>query len=76
MDRQQQLRMEIIGIVAGITFAAIGLFDTSDLIAPASMKTPLLGFASLLFLAAYLTAVIVRVGDQYSIWPWIRIDKA
>jgi transcriptional regulator with XRE-family HTH domain len=74
MNRQQHKKVELVAVIAGAVFVATGVFGTSGIFVPASTKVPLLVCGSLLFLAAYLMAVIVRVGDQYGVWPWVVSD--
>lgn len=74
MDSHQHLFVEKFAVVAGIVFIAIGVFGTNGFLAPASAKVPMLLFASLMFLAAYLMSVIVRVGNRFSVWPWVDHD--
>ena len=58
-------------VFAGMVFAIIGLFYTDGAFAPASARVLMLLFASLLFLSAYVTSLLIRIGDRYSVWPWI-----
>ncbi len=74
MDRQQHRMIEVIAVITGAVFVATGIFGTSGTFVAASAKVPLLVCGSLLFLAAYLMAVIVRVGDQYGVWPCVVSD--
>jgi transcriptional regulator with XRE-family HTH domain len=71
MDKPQQKRMEVISLVAGTVFAASGMLGAAGILVRPSATVPLLVFGSLMFLAAYLTAVIIRVGDQHGVWPWV-----
>ena len=71
MSKLQHEKVEVAAAVAGTIFVVIGLFGTSGNIAPVSAKVPVLVCASVMYLAAYLMSVIARVGDQYSVWPWI-----
>ena len=71
MDRRQHILIEKIAVVAGLAFMVVGLFFTNGTLVSESARTPMLLFASLMFLAAYLMSLIVRVGNRYSVWPWV-----
>jgi transcriptional regulator with XRE-family HTH domain len=74
MDSAQQRRMEKIGVASGIAFVLLATFGTKAEFVSADSKTPLLLFASLMFLSAYLTSLIIRIGDQHAVWPWVDSD--
>ena len=65
MDRRQHKIVELISVVAGLTFILAGYMSS------ASVATPLLLSGSLLILGAYLMSVSTRIGDEYSVWSWI-----
>ena len=71
MDSQQHLLVEKFAVIAGMTFIIVGLFDTNGTFSPESANVPMLLFASFMFLSAYLMSLIVRVGNRYSVWPWV-----
>jgi len=71
MHQRQFVLLEGIAVFAGVAFVCIGLFATNGTLAPESAKVPMLLCASLLFLCAYLMSVAVRIGNQYSVWPWV-----
>ena len=71
MGARQHLLVERVAVAAGAAFVIIGLFGTNGIFAPASAKVPMLLFASLMFLAAYLVSLFVRVGDRFDVWPWV-----
>jgi hypothetical protein len=71
MDKRQHKKMEVIALIAGAVFVATGMLGAAGIFVPESKTVPLLAFGSLLFLAAYLTAVMLRVGDHYGVWPWV-----
>ena len=73
MDSKQQRRMEKISVAGGIAFIALSLIGTRIELVPMDSKVPLLLFASFMFLSAYLTSLIIRIGDQYSVWPWVDV---
>lgn len=75
MDKRQHKIFEVFAVVAGGVFILAGLFSDSIRFVPADARIPLLACASLLFLAAYLMSVIVRIGDQYTVWPWIDSNE-
>ncbi len=76
MGRHQHILVEKFAVVAGLAFVIIGLFFTNGTIAPESAKVPLLLFASLMFLSAYLMSLIVRIGNRYSVWPWVGTKRS
>ena len=71
MDSHQHLLVEKFAVVAGMAFVIVALFYTNGTFAPASAKVPMLLCASLMFLSAYLMSLIIRIGDRYSVWPWV-----
>lgn len=71
MDSRQHILLERIAVIAGAVLLVVGLFFTNGTIAPESAKATMLLCAALMFLAAYLMALIVRVGNRYSVWPWV-----
>ena len=71
MDSRQHLLVEKFAVVAGFVFIAIAVFGTNGFLAPESAKIPMLLFASLMFLAAYLMSIIIRVGNRFAVWPWV-----
>lgn len=76
MGPRQHILIERFAVVAGIAFVLIGLVGTNGTFAPESAQVPMLLFASMLFFAAYLMSLFVRIGDQYSVWPWVDRDDA
>lgn len=75
MDREQHMLIEGCAVAAGILFVIIGMFGTNGRLAGESAKVPMLLFGSLMFLAAYLMALIGRIGNRYSVWPWVEPGK-
>ena len=75
MDKRQHRMLEVFAITAGIVFVAAVLFGASKIFIPGSAKVPLLVCGSLMFLAAYLMSVIGRVGDRFSVWPWVNPNE-
>ena len=75
MDSDQHVHVERFAAAAGLVFVIIGLFFTNGTLAPESAKVPLLLCGSLMFLAAYLMSLVVRVGNRHSVWPWVDADK-
>lgn len=71
MGSRQHLLIEKFAVLAGIAFVIAGLFYTDGTFAPESAKAPMLLFASLMFLAAYLMSLFIRIGNRYSVWPWV-----
>lgn len=54
MHSRQHMLLERLAVVAGIPFLVVGVFGANGKVAPESAKVPMLLFASLLFLSAYL----------------------
>ncbi len=75
MSRRQHLLVERFSVIAGLAFVAIALFGTNGTVAPESAKTPMLLFASLLFLSAYLMSLFIRIGNRFSVWPWVDSES-
>jgi transcriptional regulator with XRE-family HTH domain len=75
MDRSQHIRIEGFAAFAGFVFVCIGIFGTNGTLAPESVKVSMLLYGSLMFLAAYLMSLIVRVGNRHSVWPWVEPEK-
>ena len=71
MDRHQHRLVEEIAVVGGIAFFIVGLFFTDEVFAPESAKIPMLIFASLMLISAHLMSLCIRIGDHYSVWPWV-----
>jgi transcriptional regulator with XRE-family HTH domain len=71
MDSRQFLFLEIFAVFGGIAFVVVGLLFTDGTFAPESAKVPMLLFGSMMFLCAYLTSLFIRIGDRYSVWPWV-----
>ena len=71
MDRQQHKKVEVVAAIAGVVVVAAGIFGALEKFVTASALVPFLIFGSLLILAAYLMSISVRVGDEYSVWPWL-----
>lgn len=72
MDKRQHRILEVFAITAGIVFVAVSLFGASKVSIPGSAKVPLLICGALMLLAGYLMSVIARVGDHFSVWPWVN----
>ena len=75
MDSRQHIFVEKFAVVAGVAFVIVGLFGINGTFAPESANVPMLLFASMMFLSAYLMSLIVRIGDRYSVWPWVNPNK-
>ena len=71
MDSHQHHLVEKFAVVAGMAFVIVGLFASNGTFAPESARVPMRVFASLMFLSAYLMSLIIRIGDRYSVWPWL-----
>ena len=76
MDSDQHVLVERFAAAAGIVLVIVGLFCTNGTLAPESAKVPLLLCGSLMFLAAYLMSLIVRIGNRHSVWPWVDAGKS
>ncbi len=72
MDRRQLQRLERLEVSAALVFAGLGALAVFDVLLPAEAATPLLFGSTLLFAAAYLASLHVRVGDRLMIWPWLE----
>jgi transcriptional regulator with XRE-family HTH domain len=75
MDSAQQRRVEKVCVIAGSAFVLLGTLGAKTGFVPADSTVPLLLAASWMFLAAYLTSLIIRIGDQYSVWPWVDVNS-
>ena len=75
MDNRQHIFVEKFAVVAGVAFVVVGLFGTNGTFAPESANVPMLLFASMMFLSAYLMSLIVRIGNRHSVWPWVDPEK-
>ncbi len=75
MDSHQHILVERFAVVAGLAFLIIGLFFSNGTIASEATKVPMLVFASLMFLSAYLMSLFIRIGNRYSVWPWVDPKK-
>ena len=71
MDKRQHVLVERFAVAAGLALVVTGLFFANGTIAPESARVPMLLCASLMFLAAYLMSLVLRVGNHYSVWPWV-----
>jgi hypothetical protein len=58
-------------VIGGSAFVLLGTLGTKTGLVPAESKVPLFLFASLMFLSAYLMSLIIRIGDEYSVWPGV-----
>lgn len=72
MDRRQLQQLERLEVSAALVFAVLGAFAVFDVFLPAEAAAPLLFGSTLLFAAAYLASLHVRVGDRLMIWPWLE----
>ena len=75
MDSAQQRRVEKVCVAGGSAFVLLGTLGAKTGFVPADSTVPLLLAASWMFLAAYLTSLIIRIGDQYSVWPWVGANS-
>lgn len=75
MDRRQFRLIEFIAVIAGVIFVIVGVLGSRETLVPERVAVPMLLFASLLFLSAYLMSVIARVGDHYSVWRWTESNS-
>ncbi len=75
MDSRQHILVEKSAVVAGIVFVIVAMFGTNGVLAPESAKVPLLLCASMMFFCAYLMALVVRIGNRHSVWPWVDPEK-
>ena len=62
-------------MAAGIMFLLVGVFGTNGTLASESATVPMVLCGSLMFLAAYLMSLIVRIGNRHSVWPWVGLRK-
>lgn len=72
MGSYQHIIVERFAVVAGIVFVIVGVFGTNGILVAESAKVPMLLSGSLMFLAAYLMSLIIRIGDRHSVWPWVE----
>ena len=71
MDSRQHVLVEKFAVVAGVAFLIVGVFGANGAFVHESAKVPMLLCASFMFLCAYLMSLIVRIGNRYSVWPWV-----
>ena len=71
MSKHQHLVLEKLAVVAGLLFLVIGLFGKNGMLTPTPAESPMLLFAALMFLSAYLLSLSARIGDHFSVWPWV-----
>lgn len=74
LSRRQHRYAEIFAAAGGCLFAIGGGLSIYETVLPAAKAVGLFGFSAGLFLAAYLMALIVRVGDEFAVWPWVSED--
>ena len=72
MDSRQHVLIERSAVSAGILFVIVAVFGANGTLVSESARFPLLLSGSLMFLAAYLMSLIVRIGDRHSVWPWVE----
>jgi transcriptional regulator with XRE-family HTH domain len=75
MDSHQHILVEKFAVTAGIMFVSFGVFGTNGALAGESAKVPMLLCGSLMFLAAYLMSLIVRIGNRHAVWPWVEAPE-
>ena len=75
MDSHQHLLVERFAVVAGTAFVILGLFFADGTIAAESARVPMLVFASLMYLSAYLMSLFIRIGNEYAVWPWVDAKR-
>ena len=71
MDCHQHRLVEKFAVVAGLAFIVVALFDTNGTLVLESATVLMLLLASFMFLSAYLMSLVVRIGNRYSVWPWV-----
>ena len=74
-DKHEMRKVELFALVAGLVCLGAGVCGVLGILVPESKAINFLFFGSLLFLFAYLMAISVRIGDQYSVWPWVECDS-
>lgn len=72
MDSYQHTLVERVAAAAGVMFVIVGVVGTNGRFFPESAKVPMLVSGSLMLLGAYLVSLISRIGDRYSVWPWVE----
>ena len=70
MGRKQHILIERFAVCAGLVFACVAAFIDD------SRTLPMVSFACMMFLCAYFMALFVRVGDRYSVWPWVESQES
>ena len=72
MDRREFQKLEVIAVFAGAAFIIGGVCGYLGLFLPERATVPSLLFGSLLLLCANFMSMATRVGDRYSVWPWLK----
>jgi transcriptional regulator with XRE-family HTH domain len=75
MDRREFQKLEVIAVFAGAAFIIAGVCGYLGLFFPERTTIPSLLFGSLLLLCANFMSMATRVGDRYSVWPWLESGK-
>ena len=72
MDRREFQKLEVFAIFAGVAFLVAGMCGYLGLFLPERTTVPFLLFGSLLLLCANFMSMATRVGNRYSVWPWLK----
>lgn len=75
MDSGQHILVERFAVAAGAMLVIVGMLGTNGTLLAASAKVPMLLSGSLMFLAAYLMSLVIRIGDRHSVWPWVEAQE-
>jgi hypothetical protein len=71
MDKSQHILVERFAVAAGIMFVFVGVFGTNGSLVSESAEVPMVLCGSFMLLAAYLTSLVVRIGNRHSVWSWV-----
>ncbi len=72
MSSHQHILVERFAVAAGIILIIVGAFGANGTLVAESAQVPMLLSGSLMFLAAYLVSLVIRIGDRHSVWPWVE----
>ena len=69
MDRRQLKTLEMVEVITATVLAALGVFA---LFSSRVAAMPFLFFSMAFLTLAYLASFNVRIGDRFSVWPWLK----